>query len=270
MPTHALAVLGAGPQLANTPTVLGAVQLMPAGGPWIIHDIWSTFTVNSPTVDEGITGDLLFNSVSGDISPDPAPARYPIIGTSGAIGAAIPLTETPTAIFPVNWTASGKAQFSLAFNINLAVTNAPQAAAGIIFGDSIPERRPLTFVDMVDSFFAGGAEAAVGTITVAEKATRIIGLLGLFSKTGAVVAEDAITGVFRLDSNDVQLPPARYPFNHGFNGMLGAATFQTTAIKPDFIPVDIPVIGGSNINVFVETVAAVANNVSVRVYVAYE
>lgn len=270
MSTHALAVAAATPIAANTPTLIGAVQLMPAGGPWIIHNIWSTTVINSPVLAEALTGDLIFNSVSGDITPDPAPGRYPIIGTGCAVGAVINPTETPTAIFDTDWSASGKAQFSLSMNLNLAISNVGQIAAGIIFGDTIPQKRPLRFVDVVDSFFAGGAEAAVGTITVAEKATRIVGLLGIFTKTGATVAEDAVCGFFRLDSNDIPMPPAAYPFNNGINGMIGAGVDSSTPIKPEFIPVDIPVIGGSNINCFVTTVAGVTNNVNVRVYIAYE
>jgi len=270
MATHAITVLGATPTVLDTPTIIGAAQLMPAGGPWIIHNIWSQTCLDAPGAGDGFTADLLFNSVAGDITPDPAPGRYPIIGTSGTTGAVQPPTEVPLAIFDTNWTASGKAQFSLSMNLNLGISAAGQVAAGIIFGDTVPQPRPLTFVDSVHAQFLGGAEGPIGLITLSEKATRIVGLLGVLTKTAVVGAGDAIVGFFRLDSIDHKFPPAQYPFNNAFNGMAGAGVDMTTPLKPHFIPVDIPIKGGSNINCFVTTQGAVANGLDARVYIAYE
>lgn len=270
MSTHALAVLGVGPTAANTPLQVGATLLMPAGGPWIIHDIWSQIIHDVPTADEGITGSLLFQSVAGDIAPDPAPGTYPLVGPGATVGANMENVDVPLNIFRTNWTAAGKAQINFRINLDVAVTVAPQVAAGIIFGDTVPEKQPLTFCDQIDVAFAGGAEGAIGNINISEKATRIVGLLGILSKVTAVTASEGMIGTFRLASNDIKMPPAQFPFNNAISGALGTVVGQMGPKPINFIPVDIPVEGGSVISCFVTTQTAITGNISARVYIAYE
>lgn len=270
MSTHGLAVLGVGPTAANTPLQVGATLLMPAGGPWIIHSIWSQIIHDVPTAAEGISGSLLFRSVAGDIQPDPAPGIYPLVGPGGTVGAHMETVDVPLNLFRTNWTAAGKAQIRFDINLDVAVTVAPQVAAGVIFGDAEPESRPLTFVDQIDVAFAGGAEGAIGNITISEKATRIVGILGILSKVTAVTASEGMIGTFRLASNDIQMPPAAFPFNNAISGGLGTIVGQMGPKPISFIPVDIPVIGGSVISCFVTTQTAITANVNARVYLAYE
>lgn len=268
--THGLAVLGVGPTAANTPLQLGANLLMPAGGPWIIHDIWSQIVHATPTANEGITGSLLFNSVAGDITPDPAPGIYPLVGPGATVGANMENVDVPLNRFRTNWTAAGKAQINFFINLDVAVTVASEVAAGVIFGDTVPETRPLTFCDQIDVAFAGGAEGAIGNIAISEKATRIVGVLGILSKVTAVTAAEAMIGTFRLASNDIGIQPATYPFNNAISGALGTIVGQMGPKPIEFIPVDIPVEGGSVISCFVTTQTAVTGNIHARVYIAYE
>lgn len=270
MPTHALSVLGVGPTAANTPLALGAVLLMPAPGPWIIHDIWSQIVHDVPTANEGITGSLLFDSPTGGIVPDPAPGTYPLVGPGATVGANMECVQVPLNRFRTRWEAPGKAQIRFRINLDVAVTVAPQVAAGIIFSDAVPTQEPLVFVDQIDIAFAGGAEGAIGAITISEKATRIVGLCGVLSKVTAVTVQEGMIGTFRLASNDVPIQPASYPFNNAISAALGTVVGQTAPIKLDFIPVDIPVPSGATVNCFVTTQAAITANIHARVYIAYQ
>ncbi len=265
-----MSVLGVGPLAANAPLQIGANIVLPTPGPWTIHNIWVNVVHDVPTAAEGITGSLIFNSFSGDIVPDPAPGTYPMVGASATIGANIEMTESPVQMFDTNWTAPGKATVQFFLDNDILLTVGGFASAGVIFGDTVPEKRPLTFCDHADVLFAGGAEAAIGNIVLSEKANRIVGICGILTKTGVVVVNEGIMGTFRLASNDLPIQPATYPFNNGFNGALGVPLGQSTPVLPNFIPVDIPVPGGATIQTLVTTQAAVTNNVHARVYIAYE
>lgn len=270
MPTHALAVTGNGNTAAATKTAIGAAITLPAGGPWIIHHIWGQVAKVTTVPNEGTGGILYIDSLTGDLTPDPAPGKYPLIGNQVSESANCAISAVPLNLWPVRWEASGKAQIQLSYANQLAITTAPKVACGIIFGDSVPEVRPLTFCDVVYTSWAAAVETQVGTITLAEKATRITGILADLMKGDAPTAGEEIMATIRLDSADVKLPPAQYPCCKAFNASDGTAVGQSTSPRCDFIPVDIPVIGGARIDVFVTSTRAVTANADIAVYIAYE
>lgn len=270
MSTFALAVTGTGGTAAGATTQIGSNITLPAGGPWIIHSLWGQVAKVTTVPNEGTGGALVVNSFSGDITPDPAPGTYPLIGACASESANSAIAAVPLNIWPVAWQAAGKAVVQLSYLNHLAITTGSICAAGIIFGDSVPERRPLTFCDGVRSAFASASEQSIGTITLAEKATRIVGILADLNKGDAPTAGEAIMATIRLGSADVKLPPAQYPCNRAFNASDGTAVGQSATPMSNFIPVDIPVEGGARIDVFATTTVSVTGNADVQVYLAYE
>lgn len=270
MATHALAVTGAGGTAAAAITQIGANLTLPAGGPWIIHDLWGQVVKSTTVPNEGTGGYLIVDSLSGDLNPDPAPGRYPLIGSCISESANAAIAAVPLNLWPVRWEGAGKAVLSLSYQNALAITTASQCAAGIIFGDSIPEKTPLVFCDAVRASFAATAEQTIGTITLAEKATRIVGILADLNKGDAATAGEAIYGTIRLDSDDVRLPPSQYPMNRAYNASDGTAVGQSATPQSQFIPVDIPVTGGARINCFATTPVSVTGNADVQIFIAYE
>jgi len=270
MATQALAVTGTGSTAAATKKQIGAELSMPAGGPWTIHHIWGQVVKITTIPDEGTGGILHVQSVTGDIAPDPAPGKYPLIGTPLSESANSGISSVPLNLWPVNWEASGKAAIALSYTGLLAITTAPILAAGIIFGDSRPEIRPLTFCDSVSNSFASAIEQTVGTITLAEKATRIVGILADLNKGDAVTGAEPIMATIRLDSADIKLPPSQYPCNRAFNANDGTPVGHPSVAQSQFIPVDIPVMGGARIEIFATTTQSVTANADVSVYLAYE
>lgn len=270
MSTHALATTGTGATTAATKKKIGDTLTLPAGGPWLIHHIWGQVVKITTIPDQGTGGILHVGSVSGDITPDPAPGKYPLIGTPLSESANAPISPVPLNLWPVNWDASGKASIDLSYTGLLAITTAPIVAGGIIFGDSRPEVVPLTFCDNVSSSFASDIEQSIGTITLAEKATRIVGILADLNKGDAVTGAEPIMATVRLDSADIKLPPAQYPCNRAFNANDGTPVGAAGVSQSQFIPVDIGVVGGARIDCFATTTQSVTGNADVSIYLAYQ
>ena len=270
MATHAIAVTGTGGTAAGAITQIGSNIVLPAGGPWLIHHIWGQVAKITTVPDEGTGGALIVDSLSGDVTPDPAPGNWPLIGACVSESANCAIAPVPLNLWQVAWEAAGKATMKLSYLNHLAITTAPATLGGIIFGDSVPEAGPMRFCDSVRASFASATEQSIGTIQLAEKATRIIGIMADLNKGDAVTGGEAIAGTIRLDSADVQFPPAQYPMNRAFNASDGTAVGQAATPQSQFIPVDIPVIGGSRVNVFATTTASVTGNADVQVFIAYE
>jgi len=270
MPTFGLVASGTGGTTAASKTQIGSDLTLPAGGPWTIFGLWGFVAKVTTVNDEGTGGQLIIESKSGDIEPDPAPGTYPLIGNAISEGANGSINAQALNIWPVNWQASGKSVISLYYLNQLAITTASRVLAGIIFGDTIPEKRPLVFCDGVYSSFASAAEQSIGTITLAEKARRIVGILADLNKGDAATAAEPILGYIRLASDDIKLPPAQFPMNRSFDAGDGTMAGNTATPRSEFIPVDIPVEGGARIDVYANTPVSVTGNADVNVYIAYE
>lgn len=270
MATHAFARQGPGSATAATKLQIGADIVMPADGPWTIFGLWGQVVKGAGAHSEGAGGQLIIDSASGDITPDPAPGKYPLIGSPAADGGNFPAVAVPLNIWEVRWEAAGKASLRLSYLNQLASTVACEVACGIIFGKEIPEKRPLVFCDSVYSAFASAAEQSIGTITLAEKATRIVGILADLNEGEAITTAEECMATIRLASDDIKMPPAQYPCCRAFDAADGTPVGACSIPRADFIPVDIPVEGGARINVYATTSISVTHNAEVLVYIAYE
>lgn len=270
MSTYALARQGPGGTAADAITQIGENIQLPAKGPWIIHNVWGQVVRATTVPNEGCGGVLILNSVSGDIEPDPAPGRWPLIGSPVSESANAAISAVPLNLWETLLNGSGKAQISLSYHQDHAITTASEVACGIIFGNEAPVRRPMPFVDSVQADFASAAEYQIGSMLLAEKATRITGILADLNKVDAATASEEILATIRLGSQDVKLPPSQYPCNRAFNASDGTAVGQCSVAQSQFIPVDIPIPGGSTIDIFATTSISVTGNASVRVFIGYE
>jgi len=268
--THALARQGAGGTAAGATTQIGTDITLPAGGPWEIFGVWSQVVHDTAAAAESLAGDLLVESRSGDLTPDPAPGVFPVPGLPSTCGANHGITCDPLTIWPVKWSAAGKAVLSLSYRQQLAIAAAPQCAAGILFGDKTPDKRPMVFCDGVRATQALAAETAVGTITLSTRAKVITGIFADITVDGVWTVDEAFIGTVRLGSSDVQLPPAQYPLARAYSAGDGTLVGQIPNPVFTFIPVDIPVAGGARIDTFIDLGIAVTVPVTVGIYLAYE
>lgn len=266
--THGLLLAGAGATTA-TETNLGTISL-PAGGPWLIHDVFALVANATATAAELTGGYFRFDAASGDLTPQPAPSRFPVRGATSTLGATIDRSTCKLNLFPVAWEAPGKANIDIIVANNTTNTVAPQWICGLLFGKSRPEKKPIIFCDQVRGTIAAAAAAAVGTITLAEKATRITGICAILNQTGVLVTAEELLGFITLSSDDVVLPPSQYPVNCAYGAGLGALIQGGSDPYINFIPVDIPVEGGARIAANIDLNTAVTNAADIQVFIAYE
>lgn len=270
MGTHAIARQGPGSTTALAETQIGADITLPAGGPWTIFGLWGQVVKATAVASEGCGGILKIQTLSGDLTPDPAPGRFPLPGNPQGSSAHHSLAAVPLNVWPVRWQGAGKAVLKLSYIQQLAITTASEVACGIIFGDAVPEIRPILFCDAVQTAFASATEQSVGTITLAEKATRITGIFADINHGDALTVAEETMATIRLASDDITLPPSQYPCMRAFDSGDGTVEGETAMPRMDFIPVDIPVVGGSRVDVYATTSISVTGNAEVSVYLAYE
>jgi hypothetical protein len=266
--THGLLFSGAG-QTAAGEQVLGTLTL-PADGPWIIHNVFGQIVSATATAAEATGGYMRFDAASGDIDPNPAPSKWPVISNGSALGATIDVQGCALQMYDVLWNAPGRATINCIFNNTVAATVAPQIVMGVLFGKSVPEKRRSLFCDTCRVTTNSAADTAIGTITLSEKAKRITGIMGVLINDGVLTTAEELIGFFRLASDDVNLVPAQYPFPMAYSAGLGALIMGGGFIPSGFIPVDIPVPGGARINCFVDLNTAVTTAAEVQVYLAFE
>lgn len=266
--THGSIVTSTGATTAADKTI-GQITL-PAGGPWNIHHVWAQVVSATATAAECIGGHFRFDPASGDLDPDPSPSEFPVFETGSSLGGTIDRGCCPLNLFPVDWTAAGKAVINCILHTSIACTVAPQVLIGMLYGDSRPEAKPFTFCDSIRAAVSSADDTAIDTVTLSQKASRIVGACGILSQDGVLVAGEELIGFFRLASDDVKLPPMMLPFNNVFGAGLGATIFGGSQGPINFIPLDIPVPNGARINAYVDLNTAVTNAANVEIYLAYE
>jgi len=266
--THGAIVTGAGGTAAGE-TLIGTITF-PAGGPWIIWGVHGSMVAVTPTAAEIVAGHFRLNAASGDIIPNPAPSRFPLSAVSSQLGATLPATQHPLKIWPVQYEAPGKGVLQLIVNQAVGNTVAPQCLLGVLFGKTIPSVRPIRYIDRVRGQVAAAVDTAIGTLTLAEKATRITAVGGILCQDNVITTVEELIGFFRLSSDDVRMPPAQFPFSAVYGGGLGALILNTGAQVPVMIPVDIPVPGGGRIDCFALLNTLVTNAAEIQIYIAYE
>ncbi len=267
---HSMFVRGAGGTAALTDTVVGNITLPASPDGWLIYGAWGYSVHNAANAAEALLGHMRVESVSGDISPNPSPSRLPLAGIPSYLGAATGKPLVPLTLHRVNWQAEGKAVIALHYVQETAATAANVIALGLMFGKQQPEKRPIVFMDRVTAAVTAVGTSVIGTITLAERATRITGIGCQILQDQVSTATQEILPYFLLTSDDVDFAPAQWPCQ--FASSIGLATNHglNNAIMPELLPVDIPILGGVRINCSINLLAAVTNAAQCQVYIAYE
>ena len=265
--THSLIVTGGAAAVAGD-TVLGQITF-PSNGPYLVHHVFGTVVNATPTAAQSQLVSGMVRSVSGDISPNPSPFLFPIMEAEASLGATINHGQCATAMIPVDWQAAGKAVADMIIRQYVVSTVAPQCVLGMMFGKTRPQHIPPKNMDVVRAAVAGAAEAAVGTITLATSAKKIVGILPILAQNGVVVTLEELIGWVRLASDDIDLAPSMWPFIAGYGAGLGALINGSSGVDIRYWPVDIPVPGGARINVTVDLNTAVTNPAEILCYLLY-
>lgn len=267
--THGLVAQGAGSTAAGD-TTIGSVELPTRGQPWILHGITGQVVRAAATAAEAVVGHMRLNSTSGDITPDPAPSRWPLSSSGSLLNTTSSVPTCPIHRYPLNLDAAGRADIDLIGNVGIAITAAPRFTIGIQFGPDIPNLTPFKFCDRVRTTQTTVTRTLVGTITLSEKANRIVGIMGYLKQDGVLVTAEELTGFFDLASDDADLVPSQWLFNEAFGAGIGATIGSGTVMPPNPHIVDIPVPGGARIDCYVTLGVAVTNGADVEIFIMYE
>lgn len=266
--THGMCVAGAGSTTAGD-TTIGNITL-PAGGPWRIFQVWSLIAAATATPAEHRGGHIRLNASSGDLSPNPAPSRFPTDHIGSFLGATADQVRSNLQIFDVDYEAAGKAVIDLIYNEAVTVTVASQVALGIIFGKERPIKKPIKFCDRIRTTISAATDSAIGTLTLPEGASRITGLACSVSNSGVLVTAEELIGFYRLSSDDIKLPPAQFPLNCAYSAGLGSLIMAAAPAPVNFIPVNIPIPGGARVDAFLDLNTAITNAADVELFVTFE
>ena len=98
----------------------------------------------------------------------------------------------------------------------------------------------------VTALGATGIETLMGTITLTAKAKTIIGLWAVAIGGATVTSGQPVSGIFRLDSPDINLAPCKFPLD-----WLTILTSGVGAMNPNIIRVNIPARGLANISCYI-------------------
>jgi hypothetical protein len=267
--THGNVVQAAGATTVAE-TLIGAIELPKRADDWVLHNIMAQMVQGVADVALACGGIVRMESPSGDVTPDPGPSRWPCYYGGAHLGATVGANSCPLHNYEINLKASGKANINLNSINAIAQTTAPRYVAGISYGPGLPEVTRAKFCDRVRGTQATAVRTALGTIALSEKATRIVGIFGSLKQSGVLVTAEELVGFFDLSSDDVDLAPSQWMFNEISGAGLGALIQGAPATKPFPHIVDIPVIGGADIDVFVTLGVAVTNPANVDIFILYE
>jgi hypothetical protein len=268
--THSMVVVGAGGTAAGEAEISTPGIVLPAGGPFTIFSVFSTLVAATGTAGEAYGDYFRLDAASGDLTPSPQPSRFPTGIAGSVLGATVDAICCPTVIQDVEYEAAGKSALKFWLNNATALTVAPQVVLGIIFGKTRPVLKPFKFVDRVRVQVTAAALTAVGTLTISEKASKIVAVCGVIAQDNVLTTAEELIGFFSLASDDVKLPPAQFPFTAGYSAGIGVLINQSIKPVPLWIPVDIPIVGGARIDCSVDLNTAVTNGAEVQIFIAFE
>jgi hypothetical protein len=267
---HSMIVAGAGATTAGD-TTIGNIELPQRdSGNWIIHHVFAQAVRATATAAESVGGHFRLSPTQGELTPQPAPSRFPVFSSGSFLGAVADVPTCPLNIYEVDYSATGQARIDMIYNQAITVTVAAQVVLGVVFGDKRPTKTPFKFVDRVRTTVTAAADTSIGTITLSQNAKRIVGIAGIIQQNGVLTTAEELIGFFRLDSDDVKLVPAQYPFNAAFGAGLGATIASGVQGMISFMPVDIAVPRGARIDCFSDLNTAVTNGADVEIFIAYE
>lgn len=273
--THAQGVAGAGATTAGTEVTVGTITL-PRPGPWNIWGIYFTVAGGTPTTAEENMEFVRVNDLNGDLTPNPTPLTFPTLAQSAIAGDGQIASTNAWQYKPVNYSAAGGAQLRFHSDVATTLTVANRCAYGVFYGS-----KPSAFDVMsglpiyqhcqrVEGTADTNAETSLGTITLSEKA-RLITALAVNVNMATSAEADEISGLFRIQSDDVNLTPNIYPFSHVTSAPLdpAEAILMTEQQIPKFIPVHIPVPQGAQIEFLTDLDQDVGTAAIAEAYVGY-
>lgn len=267
---HSQLTTGAGPTTADSELALGSTITLPArnSGTWKIFGIFYCLVCATATAGQGTTGYVTMNASGTDVTPNPAPLKLPFAFPS-FLGATESVNKMDTQFYNVNFEAVGKANLDFKVLVDQTQAVAPQVVAGVLYGEKEADFQNFTYVDRIQAEISSASDTTIGTITLSERAKKIVGFLAIATQAGVLTTAEELIGFVRLDSIDLDLKPMEIPLTSNYSAGLGATIGQGQTPNLRYIPCDLDVVKGGKIQAFLDLNTALTNACSVQVYVFY-
>lgn len=124
----------------------------------------------------------------------------------------------------------------------------------------------MTFADCTPATATGDTtETLMGTITLSSKAKKIIGVWATAIGSATLTTGEAPTGIFRLQSDSVDLAPSKWPLDN-----VTILTSGAVGLPTHIIPCNIPVVGLAQVNAYITMDQAQTGALKGRVGIIYE
>lgn len=251
-------------------TQVGATLELPTRtGGWMLNEFMAQVNRSVAVAAESIGGNFRLRSPSGDVSPAPEPSRFPCFESGSFLGSVADHAPCPLFKYPIDLLGAGKADIDFLATNGVASTNAPVWSVGLHFAPAIVVPSRPQHCNVVRATQAAVARTQVGTITLSENATEIVGIMGVLSQDGVLVTAEELVGFFDLESEDIDIVPSQWLFNTTFGAGIGATIHGGMQSAPNPHWVSIPVPGGARIDAFVTLTVAVTNPADVEIFIFY-
>lgn len=251
-------------------TQVGTTQELPTNpAGWMIQDFMAQVVRATATAAESIGGFFRLASPSGDLTPAPEPSNFPCFTTGSFLGSVADVPVTPLNRYPLDLVGAGKADINFLATNGIASAVAPIWSIGIHFAPGLIVAKRPQHCRVARATQDTTARTQVGTITLSEVATEIVGIMGVLSQDGVLVTAEELVGFFDLESEDIDIVPSQWLFNEAFGAGLSTtiASGQHAAPMPHWV--SIPVPSGARIDCFVTLTTAVTNPADVEIFIFY-
>ncbi len=276
--THSQGVSGVGATTGGTASEVSiGTTTLPRAGPWNIYGLWFTSSHDLPGDGIQIQSRMRVDDINADVIGDtPTPYTIPIFSQPAILGTGGASYMVPWQYKPVKWQAAGGTQLRFLQAEGTTLSTAGQFSMGVFFGIK-PTMYDVIARDVIANHyeFASGtadttAETTAGTVDLSEKAKVITGLCVDVVGSASVEGEQ-LSGLARIQSDDVDLPPFTFPFSHVSTAPLESVENDASAVGtiPTFIPVHIPIPAGSSIEFLTTLDVDVGAAAITTSYIAY-
>lgn len=266
--SHGQVIVAAGvATVANTR--LGEFTVPAREGGWTMNHVMGQLVPITNTPAEAVNGFFGFTTPTGNFEPSPDPSRFLVAAQSSCLGAVADVPTCPLHRYDIENKIAGNALVGIAVELAIAAATAPIWAVGVHYAPDIVVPKRAFWCDRVRTTVTAAARTLVGRITLSERASEIVGIMGHLIQDGVLVTAEELIGFYDLVSDDVSLQPSEWLFNQAFGAGLGATINGGQIAPPMPHPVSIPVPGGAKIDCFVTLETAVTNGADAEIMILY-
>jgi len=260
------------PHLYNTDLSeksVGSPIILPANGPWIIHDLSANIAPTPGLGNSTVAGAIKISSLTSDISPASDAMEFPLNPLPFQILANDTISPSLTQHIPLDLIAAGSSSVQLSF---LPYDQFPfdvTILAGLTYSTEIPIIYPCKRVTVAHAEISTLGETQIGSATLSESATIITGITPYVLWTESPTDYNPLIAYVRLSSTATPIQPSEFLCDASYSHTTLTPLPPSPPPPPRMIPVSIPITPGETISIFCNLLYAPSVPVEAVVHLFY-